>query len=64
MKSFLIALVLVGGYSWVVHVQDFWGKLHAKADLINGYEAKSIALVKEGRELKATIEKLRFDIKT
>ena len=64
MKSFLIALVLVGGYSWVVHNQDFWGKLQAKADSVNGYEAKSIALVKEGRELKATIEKLRFDIKT
>lgn len=64
MKSFLIALVLVGGYSWVVHIQDFWGKLQAKADQVNGFEARSIELAKESRELRATIDKLRYEIKT
>jgi outer membrane protein assembly factor BamD (BamD/ComL family) len=64
MKSVLIAFVLVAGYGWVVHVQDFWGKFHARVQQVNNYEAQAIAYAKENRLLKATVDELKYQMKS
>lgn len=63
MKSVLIAFVLIGGYSWVMHAQDFWGKFQHRVSEVNHYEVKSYNLLKENRILKAQIDQLKYDMK-
>ncbi|MFZ4712355.1 MAG: tetratricopeptide repeat protein [Bacteriovoracaceae bacterium] len=63
MKSVLIAFVLVAGYTWAMHAQDFWGKFQSRVKEVNGYELKALALTKENRILKASINDLKYQMK-
>lgn len=63
MKSFIIFTIVASGFVYF-QSQDVWNKLRVKADEVNGYYGRSLELSKDNRGLRATIDKLRYEVKT